>query len=91
MSSAALRWLPRRFGRPAGTSRTTCPATTSTWVTPFARDGALRLVDIGDVPYEFGAREENRRRTLEVISEIARQGAMPLAIGGDDSIPPMLA
>jgi agmatinase len=48
-------------------------------------------VDAGDVPFELGAGEENARRVGEALSELVRQDVMPLVIGGDDSIPPMLA
>jgi agmatinase len=50
-----------------------------------------RLVDAGDVPFEFGAGEENVRRAEEALARIVAAGAMPLVIGGDDSVPPVLA
>ena len=58
---------------------------------PFLRDGGPRVVDAGDVPFEFGAGEENMRRADEALARIVGQGAMPLVIGGDDSIPAMIA
>jgi agmatinase len=57
----------------------------------FLREGGPRVVDAGDVPFEFGAGADNARRAGEVLAEIVRQGAMPLVIGGDDSIPPIVA
>jgi agmatinase len=57
----------------------------------FLREGGPRLVDVGDVPFEFGAGAENARRADEVLSQIVGQGVMPLVIGGDDSIPPIVA
>jgi agmatinase len=57
----------------------------------FLRDGGPRLVDVGDVPFAFGAGEENVRRADEVLAQIVGRGVMPLVIGGDDSIPPIVA
>jgi agmatinase len=57
----------------------------------FLREGGPRLVDVGDVPFEFGAGTENARRADDVLAQIVGQGAMPLVIGGDDSIPPIVA
>ena len=58
---------------------------------PFLRGGGPRLVDVGDVPFVFGAGDENVRLADEALAQIVRQGVMPLAIGGDDSIPPIIA
>jgi agmatinase len=57
----------------------------------FLREGGPRLADVGDVPFEFGAGAENARRADEVLAQIVGQGVMPLVIGGDDSIPPIVA
>ena len=57
----------------------------------FLREGGPRLVDAGDVPFELGAGGENVRRADEVLAQIVGQGVMPLVIGGDDSIPPIVA
>jgi agmatinase len=57
----------------------------------FVRGGRPRLVDAGDVPFVFGAGAENVRRADEALAHIVRPGVMPLAIGGDDSIPPIVA
>jgi len=57
----------------------------------FLREGGPRLVDAGDVPFEFGAGAENARRAYEALAQIVDQGLLPLAIGGDDSTPPILA
>jgi agmatinase len=57
----------------------------------FLRERGPRLVDAGDVPFEFGAGAENARRAEEVLEQIVAQGLMPLVIGGDDSIPPIVA
>jgi agmatinase len=58
---------------------------------PFLREGGPRLVDVGDVPFVFGAGDQNVRRADEALEQIVRQGCMPLVIGGDDSIPPIIA
>jgi agmatinase len=58
---------------------------------PFLRDGRPRVVDVGDVPGALGEGEANVRHAGEALAQIVRQGVMPLAIGGDDSIPPMVA
>lgn len=58
---------------------------------PFLREGGPRLVDVGDVPFVFGAGDQNVRHADEALTQIVRQGAMPLGIGGDDSIPPIVA
>ena len=49
------------------------------------------MVDVGDVPFVFGAGVENVHRADEALAQIVRQGVMPLVIGGDDSIPPIVA
>lgn len=55
-------------------------------------DGIPRIVDLGDVagdPYDLGAAP---RRTTATIREVLERGALPLVVGGDDSIPiPVLA
>jgi agmatinase len=58
---------------------------------PFLRPGGPRLADAGDVPFEFGAAAGNVRRADSALALIVGQGVMPLAIGGDDSIPPIVA
>jgi agmatinase len=46
-----------------------------------------RLVDAGDVPGEPGDGPGNARRTEEAVREILGRGAVPICIGGDDSVP----
>jgi agmatinase len=58
---------------------------------PFLREGGPRVVDVGDVPFAFGAGDENVRRADEALAQIIGRGVMPLVIGGDDSIPPIVA
>ena len=57
----------------------------------FVREGEPRMVDVGDVPGELGAGDENVRRADEALEGIVRRRVMPLVIGGDDSIPPIIA
>jgi agmatinase len=57
----------------------------------FLREGGPRLVDAGDVPFVFGAGDENVRAADEALAQIVGQDLMPLVIGGDDSIPPIIA
>jgi agmatinase len=57
----------------------------------FVREGGPRLVDVGDVPGVLGASDDNVRRAEDVLAQIVGQRAMPLVIGGDDSIPPIIA
>jgi agmatinase len=58
---------------------------------PLLDGRALRVVDCGDVPFTFGAGRENAERAAAALRQIVARGAVPLVIGGDDSIPPMLA
>jgi agmatinase len=58
---------------------------------PFLPEDGPRLVDVGDVPFVFGEGDQNVRRADEALARIVRQGIMPLVIGGDDSIPPIIA
>lgn len=57
----------------------------------FVREGGSRLVDVGDVPGVLGAGDENVRRADEALAGIVRHRVTPLVIGGDDSIPPIIA
>lgn len=58
---------------------------------PFLGEDGPRLVDAGDVPFAFGAGDQNVRRADAALAQIVSRGAVPLVIGGDDSIPPILA
>ena len=51
----------------------------------------LRVVDCCDVPFTFGDGRDNAERARAALEPIVAAGAVPLVIGGDDSIPPMLA
>jgi agmatinase len=51
----------------------------------------LRVVDCGDVPFTFGDGRHNAERAQTALRRIVARGTVPLVIGGDDSIPPMVA
>ena len=50
-------------------------------------DGALRLVDAGDVPGDPADGARNAAATTEAVAAILERGAVPVCIGGDDSVP----
>lgn len=58
---------------------------------PLLDGRSLRVVDAGDVPFRFGDGRGNAERAGAALREIVGRGTVPLVIGGDDSIPPMLA
>jgi agmatinase len=54
---------------------------------PMLPEGGPRLVDAGDVPGEPSDGPGNARRTEEAVRAILGRGAVPICIGGDDSVP----
>jgi agmatinase len=57
---------------------------------PVLPDG-VRAVDAGDLPQDPGDAAGNRSRIFGAISTVLDRGAVPVLIGGDDSLPsPML-
>lgn len=50
-----------------------------------------RLVDCGDVVGDPRDLEGNKRRATAVVRSIGEAGAIPLVVGGDDAIPPIVA
>jgi agmatinase len=50
-------------------------------------DGGPRIVDAGDVPGEPGDGAGNSARTTEAVRALLDAGAVPVCIGGDDSVP----
>ncbi len=53
--------------------------------------GARLPADAGDIPVSEANPEENRRLVRDAVAEVAGQGAVPVLLGGDDSLPiPML-
>jgi agmatinase len=49
--------------------------------------GGARVADCGDVRGDLRDGAANRGRIREAVGEILAQGAMPLLLGGDDSVP----
>ncbi len=54
---------------------------------PLLNHRAIRVVDCGDVPGDPGDPAGNRRRATNAAREILDAGAVPIVLGGDDSIP----
>lgn len=51
-----------------------------------------RVVDAGDLPLDPGDPAGNRQRIADAVGAISAAGAVPILLGGDDSVPiPMLA
>ncbi|MEM8797692.1 MAG: arginase family protein [Pseudomonadota bacterium] len=55
-------------------------------------EGAKKAVDCGDLAYDETDAEGNRARIEAAVRTILKKGAVPVVLGGDDSIPiPMLS
>ena len=54
---------------------------------PVLGDGAARVVDCGDLPGDAEDNEGNRRRITGAVRSILNAGAVPVVLGGDDSVP----
>jgi agmatinase len=50
-------------------------------------DGGPRLVDVGNVPGDPADGPGNAGRTTDAVRAILDRGAVPICIGGDDSVP----
>ena len=50
-------------------------------------DFSKRVVDCGDLPGSQDDPKGNRERTQEVVASILSKNAVPLVLGGDDSVP----
>ena len=50
-------------------------------------DMSERVVDLGDLPVELDAPVRNRQLIRDTCATILATGAVPLALGGDDSVP----
>lgn len=50
-------------------------------------DGGPRIVDAGDVPGDAADGAANSDRITEAVRAIVERGALPICIGGDDSVP----
>lgn len=49
--------------------------------------GGARVVDLGDVPGDLIDGAANRRRITATVGRVLTAGAVPLVLGGDDSVP----
>ncbi len=54
---------------------------------PVFGGGDVSAVDCGDLDYDEADASGNRQRIRESVATILRQGAVPIVLGGDDSIP----
>lgn len=54
---------------------------------PLLDNRNVRVVDCGDVPGDPSDSTGNRRRTTETIRSLINTGAVPIVLGGDDSVP----
>lgn len=54
---------------------------------PLLRDGSLRVVDCGDVAGDPADASGNRERISASVRAILDAGAVPVVLGGDDSVP----
>lgn len=50
----------------------------------------VRLVDCGDVITDPRDLEGNKARVTETVAAILARGAVPIVLGGDDSVPPLI-
>lgn len=58
---------------------------------PIFPEDRLRAADCGDLPYDEADAPANRDRIREAVEAIAGRAAVPIVLGGDDSVPiPML-
>lgn len=58
---------------------------------PLFPDPARRPVDCGDLPWDADRPAENRATIRAAVGKVLARGAVPVVLGGDDSIPiPML-
>jgi agmatinase len=54
---------------------------------PLLGDGAERVVDCGDLPFDQADAPANRDRIRAAVAAVLDRGATPVVIGGDDSVP----
>jgi agmatinase len=74
----AIRAASRRLARFAGNYDFDIDAPFATWL--------RRVADGGDVNTVRADAEGNRRRITSAVGAVVEQGAMPLVLGGDDSV-----
>lgn len=54
---------------------------------PIFPSGTVAAADLGDLAYDEGDPAQNRDRIRDTIATILERGAVPVVIGGDDSVP----
>ncbi len=54
---------------------------------PLLGDGRVRVVDCGDLDCDEADAEGNRQKIEQAVRTITGRGAVPIVIGGDDSVP----
>jgi len=54
---------------------------------PLLNNRNIRVVDCGDLPGDPFDSAGNQRRTAEMIRSVLKVGAVPIVLGGDDSVP----
>jgi agmatinase len=54
---------------------------------PLVGEGSLRVVDCGDVPGHIHDPRGNRQAAQKAVQQVLSAGAIPVVLGGDDSIP----
>jgi agmatinase len=54
---------------------------------PIFPSGTVAAVDLGDLAYDEGDPGRNRDRIRDTVTTILERGAVPVVIGGDDSVP----
>ena len=57
---------------------------------PLFPDSSVRLVDCGDVPGDPRDLPGNLTRATEAVRALVRHGIVPLVVGGDHAIPPLV-
>ena len=58
---------------------------------PTFPEGVKRAVDYGDLPLDDGDSSVNRKTIYKVVADVVSKNAVPIVVGGDDSVPiPML-
>ena len=75
--------LRRRCARRSPGTPATPITTTSTWAASRRR----HVEDCGDVPGDGSDAEGNRRRITGAVRALLDRGAVPVVLGGDDSVP----
>jgi agmatinase len=54
---------------------------------PIFPSGTIAAADLGDLAYDEGDPAQNRDRIRDTVATVLERGAVPVVIGGDDSVP----